>query len=30
MGLRRNWRKTSVKNYLRKEEYERKGAEEGF
>jgi hypothetical protein len=27
MGLRRNWRKTSVRNNLRKEEYNRKGAE---
>jgi hypothetical protein len=30
MGLRRNWRKTSVRNHLRKEEYDRKGAEKGL
>jgi hypothetical protein len=30
MGLRRNWRKTSVRNNLRKEEYDTKGAEKGL
>jgi len=30
MGLRRNWRKTSVRNYLRKEDCDRKGAEKGL